>query len=172
MATFLGNIRSLNPETFASSSETWEALEKAGATGGYAGYYGDNQSACDNLIKPAGERDFGDEEEHIRHHPKMVFNFVVEFPDQAAAATAYRADLFGQSGLRDDAFDVVEGDPTGFGPNAITSTSEGSPIQIRQAVWQQERFNIFFGSTALDLRESDLVTKAINRRAASTAGPG
>ncbi|MGH7702065.1 MAG: hypothetical protein ACREMO_03165 [Gemmatimonadales bacterium] len=165
MEAFLANIRSVNPDTFQSSSATWERLKSSGATGGYAAYYGDNDQACDNLIKPRDQRHFGDEEEHIRNHPRMVFSFVIQFGDPAAADAAFRADLFGQSQLKEQvAFDTREGEGTRLGPNSVTSASQGSPIQIRQAVWQKGRFNAFFGSTAIEVRESELVTRAMSSR--------
>lgn len=165
MDALLANIRSINPQTFQSSSATWERLKGAGATEGYAAYYGDNDMACDNLIKPRDQRQFGDEEEHIRNHPRMVFSFVIRFPDAAAAAAAFRADYFGQSQLKQQvAFDTVEGEATRLGVNSVTSSSQGSPIQIRQAVWQKGAFNVFFGSTAIEVRESEIATKAMDAR--------
>ncbi|MGH9023182.1 MAG: hypothetical protein ACRDV9_08800, partial [Acidimicrobiia bacterium] len=128
--------------------------------------YGDTDRACDNLVKPPGQRYLGEsEEEHFRHHPITALGFVVQFPDPATAVRAYKADYFGQSKLKSQvAFDVADGAPTGLGPNSITSNSQGAPIENRQAIWQGGRFNVFFASTAIERRQSELATRAIDAR--------
>lgn len=165
MDTYLRNIKDLNADTYQSVMSTWTDLKRAGATAGYAAYFGDSDRACRNLIVPREQRDFGSEEEHVRNHPKMVSSFVIQFGDQAAAEAAYNADIFDHSQLADEpAFDVARGEATRLGRNSIVAASKGSPIPTRQAVWQRRSFDILFQSTAIDRQASETVTAAMNAR--------
>lgn len=165
MDTYVRNVQQLNADTYRDVSATWEKFKSEGAVGGYAAYYGSNDLGCENLFKPTDQREFGDEQEHIMNHPKMVFAYVIEYRDVAAAEQAYLGDSFGQSALKQmPAFHVSDGVVTGLGANSVVSESRGSPIERRNAIWQNKAYSIFFSSTAIPLSASTTATTAMNSR--------
>lgn len=163
--TYLANVSNVDPKTHDSLMRTWGKFKEAGATAAYAAFYGDSDRACDNFILPAEKRNFGTEEEHISEHPKIVTSMVFQFPDDVTAEAAYKADLFGQSNLKEEiAMDVKVGEPSRLGPNSISAATQGAPVQIRQVAWQRTAWNVLFRSAALDRQASEAVTAAMNIR--------
>lgn len=162
---YISYVEGINDDTYRSVSATWARLMALGATEGYASFFGSTPEACANLLIPQDQRRFVDEEEHIIRHPRMAFSLVFGFADAAAAEAAYQADVFGQSAMRNRATMLIEeGTTTGLTPNAIVNTSKGAPIQTRQVVWQQGRFNVLFATTAIDVAPSAQASAAMAAR--------
>lgn len=163
MEAHIAAVQGINPRTAAALRSRWQKQQIAGATSGYVAYYGSDDETCGRVFLPPEQRMVPRVGE--MDHRALAFTFVVEFRDEAAAKTAYEVDLFGQSNLKkESALVVTEGITTGLGPNSISSTTQGSELAVRQAVWQNKTFNVFFGSTAMDLAASQAATRAVNSR--------
>jgi len=165
MDEHLASVRDRQPEFYERAASVWRTRQASGVTRAYAAYFGRDDQACDNLIRPQERRNFGDEEEHIRNHPRMVFSVVYQYPDEAAAVATWKAETFEQSNLKTHkALALSEGEATHLGPNSIVGDSQGSPIQFRNAIWQRQEFIVVFSSTTLERNESETITAAINLR--------
>ncbi|MGQ0744467.1 MAG: hypothetical protein ACT4OS_09065 [Acidimicrobiales bacterium] len=163
--SYLAAIRDVDPITHSSLADRWGRLKAAKATAGYAAFFADSQAACTTFMLPIDQRNFGSEEDHIAQHPRIASSFVFRFVDDASARSAFAADYFGQSALADEiAMDVAVGTDTRLGPNSISVATQGSPIQIRQAVWQKSAWNVLFRSAAIERKASENVTAAIDLR--------
>lgn len=164
---YLRNLKALHTGTDKEASDTWTGLRQAGAVAGYVVFYGGDAAACDNLRKFADERKSDKEKETITKHPRFAYSVVIQFPDEAAASAAFKADLLRQSELNSGpALNVVEGDATGLGPNSIVVTNQGSSQQVRRVAWQHKSFAVLFSTTDMALHSSESITTAMNLRIA------
>ena len=162
--SYIAAFKEVNPSTYQSLTQTWRQLQAAGATGGYFAVYGDADVACNDVLGKATDHDESLHDDP-KGHPTTVWSFVARYRDAEAAAAAYRADVFGQTHLKDQAFEVVEGEPTGLGPNSTVGTNQAD-APVRQAVWQNTDFTVFYGSENLQPLDSERVTSAIDGRIA------
>lgn len=83
MDAYLGTIRARQPAFYEGAAATWSRMQAKGAVSGYAAFFARDDEACDNLIRPQAQRQFGDEEEHIRNHPRMVLSSSSSSPTRA-----------------------------------------------------------------------------------------
>lgn len=162
--TYMENFRQASPDIYQGLRRTWEQLQASGATDGYYAFYGDSQTACDSVLNVPGDHDDLHDPQNPGGHPITVFSFVTRYEDEAAAATVYLTNVFGQSRLGSPQYDVVVAEPTGLGPNATVASSQGGPTPVWQAVWQAKAFTVFFGSENLHALDARAALDAIHGR--------
>ena len=162
---YTAKIKFPNPDTYQAVSEQWAKLKGTGAIGGYAAFFGAPKSACDSIL--TGRMD---DPQMLRSegHPQTVFSFVIQFDRGPHAEKAYSADILTQSHLMTRPDTVVkQGLSTGLSKNSIVGQSHRAPLPIHDAVWQNGKFLILYGSENLPHPKADAVTRRMNSRIAS-----
>lgn len=169
--SFAGEIRAYmenfksNPRMYEGLTTTWRNLEATGAVAGWYSTFASNEATCASMQgQPNTHPPEAHDPANPQGHPSEVFTFVTQYKDEASAQAAYQNDVFGQSGLGGGGAKVVVGDLTGLGPNSAVSFSPGGGTPVRQGVWQNKAFTVFFGTEALSAGESERVTSAVNSR--------
>ena len=162
MDSYLGYLRGINIALYRANLANWNELKRAGATEGYATYFGDSEEACDSVGRPEpadAARPAADP------RPATAWSVVIRFKDPAAAAEAYASDIFGHSTLkRQVGMQLVEGTTTGLGPNSILGTIVVSGVPLHKAVWQRGGFDVLAASENLSSADFDRMTTAIDSR--------
>jgi len=161
METYLRQLKDAKSEAYASVLQTWTQLQGKGATAAYIAYWGDARPACDSVISPPASMDHGGGTKH----PTTTFSFVVRYKSPESADDAYKADIFGQSKLKEAPnYEVTSGAATGLGANSVVGLTPKASIPLHQAVWQNGSVTVYYGSENLPLDKSKQVTDSINRR--------
>jgi hypothetical protein len=157
--TYLSNIKTKDPTTYASTKTQWEAAQKAGATAAQVVFYTDSAANCASVAnKVAGIS---------AASYKLVVNFVVQFKDEATAVAGYtNGSIFGinRTTLKADGAPVTEGAKTGLGANStvLSATVANQPFYI--AVWQNKPFMVILVVINIDTPTGQKVAVAVNKR--------
>lgn len=91
--TYMKALKDAKSESYDSVVQTWKQLQEKGATAAYIAWWGDAQPACDDVVSSSNSMDHGAGSKH----PTTTFSFVVRYNSPDSAASAYRAEIFGQS---------------------------------------------------------------------------
>jgi hypothetical protein len=157
--SYLKSLQTSDPTTYTSTKNQWDAAQKNGATAAQVVYYADSAANCRNV------------ESNITNLSsatyKLVVNFVVQFKDEATAATGYTSgSIFGidRSTLKAGGAPVVEGTKTGLGPNSIVLSVPIANQSFYIAVWQNKAFMVILGLINLDSVTGQKVASAQNKR--------
>jgi hypothetical protein len=155
MNTYLKNIKTKDPATYASTNSNWEAAKKNGATAAEVVFYNDDLANCaktSSILSTAG---------------KLVVNFVIQFKDEAKAAAGYTSgSIFGidKSTLKAGGAPVTEGAKTGLGANSIVLSATIANQSFYIAVWQRKAFMVILGIINVDTVSGQKVADAENKR--------
>jgi hypothetical protein len=156
---YLKSIQATDPSTYTSTKNQWDAAKKNGATAAEVVFYTDGSANCSSV---------GSNVSNISSATyKLVVNFVVQFKDEATAATGYtNGGIFGidRATLKADGAPVVEGTKTGLGPNSIVLTVPIANQSFYIAVWQNKAFMVILGIINLDSVTGQKVADAQNKR--------
>ena len=156
---YLENIKTKDPSTYTSTKTQWEAAQKNGATAAQVVFYTDSTQNCTNVESKVSNISAA--------AYKLVVNFVIQFKDEATAASGYNGDkIFGidKTTLKGDGAPVTEGDKTGLGPNSIVLSLPIANQSFYIAVWQNKAFMVILGIINLDAVTGQKVAVAENKR--------
>jgi hypothetical protein len=157
--TYLNNLKTADPSTYASTSSQWAAAQKNGATTAQIVFYTDSVANCASVASKVSNINAA--------AYKVVVNFVVQFKDEASAATGYtNGKIFGidQSTLKTGGAPVVEGTQTGLGANSIVLSATIANQAFYIAVWQNKAFMAILGIINVDTATGQKVAAAENKR--------
>jgi len=161
METYLKALKDAKSGSYDSVAQTWKQLQEKGAIAAYSAWWGDAQPACDSVVSPSNSMDHGGGSTH----PTTTFSFVVRYNSPDSAASAYSANIFGQSSLKGmPNYEVTTGSETGLGENSTVGLTPKGTITLHQAIWQNETVTVYYGSENLPLDKSKQVTESVNRR--------
>jgi hypothetical protein len=157
--TYLNNIKTKDSTTYASISSEWADAQTKGATAAQIVFYTDSAANCANVASKGSNI--------TAAAYKVVVNFVVQFKDEASAATGYTTGkIFGidQSTLKADGAPVTEGTKTGLGANSIVLSLAISNQAFYIAVFQKKAFMVILGIINIDTATGPKVADAEYKR--------
>jgi hypothetical protein len=157
--TYLGNIKTKDPTTYATTKAQWDAAKSRGATAAQVVFYTDSAANCANVASKVSGISAATY--------KLVVNFAIQFKDEASAATGYTTgSIFGidRSTLKADNAPVKEGTATGLGANSIVLSTTIANQNFYIAVWQHKAFMVILGFINQDAATGQKVADAENKR--------
>ena len=157
--TYLSNIKAKDPTTYTSTKNQWDAARQKGATSAQVVFYTDSAANCTSVESKVSNISSA--------AYKLVVNFVIQFKDEATAATDYANEkIFGidRATLKADGAPVKEGTSTGLGPNSIVLSVPIANQSFYIAVWQGKAFMVILGIINLDSATGQKVADAENKR--------
>jgi hypothetical protein len=157
--TYLDNIKTKDPATYTSTKTQWDAAKAKGATAAQVVFYTDSVANCASVESKVSNISSA--------AYKLVVNFVIQFKDEATAATDYANEkIFGidRETLKADGAPVKEGTSTGLGPNSIVLSVPIANQSFYIAVWQGKAFMVILGIINLDSATGQKVADAENKR--------
>jgi hypothetical protein len=157
--TYLNNIKTKDPATFTSTKTQWDSAKEKGATGAQVVFYTDSAANCASVESKVSNISSA--------AYKLVVNFVIQFKDEATAASDYANEkIFGidRATLKADGAPVKEGAATGLGPNSIVLSVPIANQSFYIAVWQGKAFMVILGIINLDSATGQKVADAENKR--------
>jgi len=157
--SYLNNIKAKDPATYTSTKNQWEAAQAKGATEAQVVFYTDSAPNCTSVESKVSNISSA--------AYKLVVNFVIQFKDEATAATGYTSEkIFGidRTALGANGAPVVEGTKTGLGPNSIVLSVPIASQSFYIAVWQSKAFMVILGIINLDSATGQKVADAEYKR--------
>jgi hypothetical protein len=157
--TYLDNIKTKDPSTYTSTKAQWEEAQTNGATAAQVVFYTDSLANCAKVASKVSNI--------TSASYKLVVNFVVQFKDEASAATGYTSKtIFGidRSTLKADGAPATEGTKTGLGANSIVLSATIANQAFYIAVWQNKAFMVILGIINLDTGAGQTAAEAVNKR--------
>ena len=157
--TYLENLKTKDPATYASTKAQWADAQTKGATATQVTFYTDSEANCANVASTVSSISSATY--------KLVVNFVVQFKDETSAASGYTSgQIFGidRSMLKANGAPVTEGAKTGLGPNSITLSTSILSQSFYIAAWQNKAFMIILGIINFDSATGQNVADAENKR--------
>jgi hypothetical protein len=157
--TYLNNIKTKDPSAYATTKAQWDAAQAKGATAAQVVFYTDNAANCLSVASKVSNISAATY--------KLVVNFVVQFKDEATAATGYSSGkIFGidQSALNAGGAPVTQGTKTGLGANSIVLSAAIANQAFYIAVWQNKAFMVILGIINLESASGQKVAVAVNKR--------
>jgi hypothetical protein len=157
--TYLTNIQTKDPATYTSTKNQWEAAQAKGATEAQVVFYTDSAANCASVESKVSNISSATY--------KLVVNFVIQFKDEATAATDYTNEkIFGidRTALGANGAPVIEGTKTGLGPNSIVLSVPIASQSFYIAVWQAKAFMVILGIINLDSATGQKVADAEFKR--------
>ena len=151
--TYLRSVqRSGGGDAYRSLVDAWGQLKKEGATGAAVAVFAANPAACEARLGTGPGR--------------SLANLVAVFPDDHAAAAAYRQGMMGFPTPAADAqiAGVSTGVSTGLADNAWVVNREVGGRALYVAWWQDGAVASFLVTTDLDASESTRAAQAVERR--------
>jgi hypothetical protein len=159
ITTYLNNIKTKDPSTYTSIKTQWDDAQTKGATAAQIVFYTDSAANCTSVESQGSNI--------TSAAYKVVVNFVIQFKDEASAASGYTSGkIFGidQSTLKGDGAPVIEGMTTGLGANSIVLSATIASQSFYIAVWQKKVFMVILGIINLDAGAGQKVADAANKR--------
>ena len=157
--SFLNKSKTKDPNTYTSVKSEWDAAQKAGATAAYVAFYSDSTAHCATLESNSADISTATY--------KLVINFVVQFKDEASAATGYKTgSIFGFSAaqLKSGGAPVIEGTQTGLSANSIVLSASISNQSFYVAEWQNKAFMVILAMINIDAASAKKTAVAENSR--------
>jgi hypothetical protein len=157
--TYLDSLKTKDPTTYTSTKSQWADAQGKGATATQVTFYTDSDANCDSVASKVSNISAATY--------KLVVNFVVQFKDEASAASGYTSgQIFGidRAVLKANGAPVVEGAKTGLGPNSIVLSTTILSQAFYIAVWQSKAFMVILGIINLDSPTGQKVADAQNKR--------
>jgi hypothetical protein len=157
--TYLNNIKTKDPSAYTTTKAQWDAAQAKGVTAAQVVFYTDSAANCASVASKVSNI--------TAATYKLVVNFVIQFKDEAAAATGYTSGkIFGidRSALKTDGAPVTEGTKTGLGANSIVLSATIANQSFYIAVWQDKAFMVILGLINLDAASGQKVAVAVNKR--------
>jgi nitrous oxide reductase accessory protein NosL len=157
--TYLNNIKTKDPTTYASTKTQWDAAQQHGATAAQVAFYTDSVANCANVASKASSINSATY--------KLVVNFAIQFKDEASAAAGYTSgSIFGidRSTLKAGGAPVTEGIKTGLGANSLVLSTTIANQSFYIAVWQNKAFMVILGIINTDAATGEKVATAVNNR--------
>jgi hypothetical protein len=157
--SYLSSLKTKDQAAYTSVKTQWDAAQKKGATATQVVFYADSAANCASVASNVSNI--------ASAAYKLVVNFVVQFKDQAAAATGYTSgSIFGvdHSALKANGTPVTEGAKTGLGPNSIVLSVPIANQSFYIAAWQNKTFMVILGIINLDSATGQKVAEAQNKR--------
>jgi hypothetical protein len=158
--SFITKEQSPDPSTAQSAKTGWDDARKNGATAAYVAIYADSNSHCSDLKSSqtvVGSATY-----------RMAINFVIQFKDEASAASAYTGNQkffdFSPSDLRSSGLASAEGTKTGLTANSIVLDQPLANQHFYIAVWQNKAFLVILAILNVDSTASKKVALAENGR--------
>jgi hypothetical protein len=157
--TYLNNIKTKDPATYTSTKNQWEAAQAKGATEAQIVFYTDSVANCATVKSKVTSINSA--------AYKLVVNFVIQFKDEATAASGYTNEkIFGidRTALKANGAPVTEGTQTGLGPNSVVLSVPIASQSFYIAVWQSKAFMVILGIINLDSTTGQKVADAEYKR--------
>ncbi len=157
--TYLENLKTNDPATYASTKAQWADAQTKGATATQVTFYTDSEANCASVASTVSNISAATY--------KLVVNFVVQFKDEASAANGYTSgQIFGidRTMLKANGAPVTEGSTTGLGPNSVTLSTSVLAQSFYIAVWQNKAFMVILGIINFDPGTGQKVADAQNKR--------
>jgi hypothetical protein len=159
ISTYLENLKTKDPTTYTSTKAQWADAQSKGATATQVVFYTDSEANCASVASTVSNISAATY--------KLVVNFVVQFKDEASAATGYTdGHIFGidRKLLKANGAPVTEGTKTGLGANSIVLSTTILSQSFYIAVWQNKAFMVILGIINLDSTTGQKVADAQNKR--------
>jgi hypothetical protein len=159
ITTYLNNIKTKDPSTYTTLQTEWAAAQKNGATAAQVVFYSDSVADCATVASNVANLSSATY--------KLVVNFVIEFKDEASAATGYTSkSIFGfdPSTLKVSGAPVTAGTKTGLGANSIVLSATIANQSFFIAVWQNKAFMVILGIINIANLAGQKVADAENKR--------
>jgi hypothetical protein len=156
---YVNNIKTEDPTTYTSTKSQWEAAQAKGATAAQVVFYTDSAANCASVESKVSNISSASY--------KLVVNFVIQFKDEATAATDYTNEKifdFDRTALGANGAPVVEGTKTGLGPNSIVLSVPIASQSFYIAVWQAKAFMVILGIINFDSATGQKVADAEYKR--------
>jgi len=157
--TYLNNIKTKDPSAYTTTKAQWDAAQAKGATAAQVVFYTDSAANCASVASKVSNISAATY--------KLVVNFVVQFKDEATAATGYSSGkIFGidQSALNAGGAPVTQGTKTGLSANSIVLSAAIANQAFYIAVWQKKAFMVILGIINLESASGQNVAVAVNKR--------
>ncbi len=157
--TYLNSLKTKDPTTYTSTSSQWAAAKNQGATAAQVVIYTDSEANCESVASKVSSISTATY--------KLVVNFVLQFKDEASAATGYTSGkIFGfdLATLKANGAPVIEGNQTGLGANSIVLDTTLANQSFYIAVWQSKTFMVILGIINVDSAAGHKVSDAENKR--------
>jgi hypothetical protein len=149
---YLAALKPSNQQAYQSLNDTWTELKKEGARSAAVSVFTTSPSGCTARLGAAPGR--------------SVANLVAVFPDERAAADAYRRGIFGfptpAAGAQIPG--VSKGVATGLSDNAWVAQRDVGGRSLYVAWWQDRPVAAFLVAADLDASESMRAALAVERR--------
>ena len=144
--------RSSDGDTYRSVADAWTQLKKEGAAGAAVAVFASTPATCQARLGAGAGR--------------SLANLVAVFPDDRAAAAAYRQGIFGFPTPPAEAQlpGVSTGVSTGLTDNAWVVSRDVGGRALYVAWWQDGAVASFLVTTDLDTSESTRAAQAVERR--------
>ena len=158
--TFLNAVKTKDPTTYTSTKAEWDSAKTHGATSAYVVFYSDTKAHC-ATIQSSSNTDLGS-----ANFP-LVVNFVIQFKDEAAAATGYTTESifgFSQATITSSATGVIKGVDTGLGKNSVVLIIAIASQSFYVADWQNKSYLVILGVINIDTTQSKKVATNVNGR--------
>ena len=157
--TYLENLKTNDPATYASTKAQWADAQAKGATATQVTFYTDSEANCASVASTVSNISAATY--------KLVVNFVVQFKDETSAANGYTSgQIFGidRTNMKANGAPVTEGSTTGLGPNSVTLSTSVLAQSFYIAVWQNKAFMVILGIINFDSGTGQKVADAQNKR--------
>ncbi|HEX6547508.1 MAG TPA: hypothetical protein VF134_02050 [Candidatus Dormibacteraeota bacterium] len=130
-----------------TTQQEWQKQQAAGAKAGYVSIFTNSASSCKSLS--GGNGASGPNE-------KLLGSVVIQYKDDASAATAYTSGVFGFKPTDTKQMQgATTGDATGLGPNSAFASQAIQSTSFSVAIWQNKSFVCFligWGVTSQDAK--------------------
>ena len=157
--TYLNNIKTKDPSTYATTKTQWDAAKKSGAIAAQVVFYADTVANCAAMASSVSSM--------ISATYKVVVNYVVQFKDEATAAKGYTSGaIFGIDpvALKTGGSPTTDGTKTGLGANSIVVNQTIGNQAFYIAAWQSKAFMVVLGIINLENGAGQKVAVAENKR--------
>lgn len=155
--TFLNHVKTKDASTYTSTKNNWDAAQKKGATAAQVVFYADSVANCASIASNVSNISAATY--------KFVVNYVIQFKDEASAATGYTSgSIFGIDRSTLKGSGVTEGTKTGLGANSVVLSATIANQSFYIAVWQNKAFMVILGLINLDAASGQKVAGAQNKR--------
>jgi hypothetical protein len=157
--TYLNNIKTKDPSTYATTKAQWDAAKKNGAIAAQVEFYSDSAANCAKMAS--------DVSAIIAATYKVVVNYAIQFKDEAMAAHGYTSGtIFGidPAKLSTGGAPATEGTKTGLGANSVILSAKIANQAFYIAAWQNKAFVVQLGIINLDTGAGKTVADAENKR--------
>jgi hypothetical protein len=155
--TFLGKIKTSDPNSYQTNKDEWAQTKKDGAVKGSVVLGAESKAVCTQLESSSSNSG----------STKELASFVIQFKDVASATKAYASDApilgFKPSDLTSGS-GAVKGTKTGLGANSTVEAASLNGESVYVAVWQNKAFYILYLAINIDDATSKKLVTAINGR--------